>query len=150
GPRLVGALLPHVPRPVLRGERALRVRSSPTFANQLRARCSSLPILLSVLRRRLHCHEGLGDVGLVDDVVAVEDGTRLVAADPHGDRGVDTSPNEVPDTAPSKIVEKQPWHTSGRSRLMPALPDVPDATPSVMKQEPPISRLVTPLDKGEE
>jgi hypothetical protein len=33
---------------------------------------------------------------------------------------------------------------------MPALSNVNDGTPLVMKQQPPISRVVTPLDKSEE
>ena len=60
-----------------------------------------------MLRRLLHCHECLGDVALVDDIVPIEDGTRLVTADPHSDRGVNTGPNKVPDTAASQIVEKE-------------------------------------------
>src|SRR2546427_10940352 len=48
----------------------------------------------------------LAPILLVGDVVAVEHGARLVAADRHGDRLGNTSPHHVTDRRPAKVVEQ--------------------------------------------
>jgi hypothetical protein len=51
--------------------------------------------------------QGAAHVLLADDVVAVEDGARLVAADLHGAGGIRAGPHEVPDRCAAQIVGTQ-------------------------------------------
>jgi hypothetical protein len=48
----------------------------------------------------------VGEVGFVNDVVALEDGARLVSADPHDHALLNAKSAKVADAAPSQIVKQ--------------------------------------------
>lgn len=67
----------------------------------------------------MHPFETAPDVLLIDDVVAVENGSRLVAGDLHGELLRDTGPDEVSDRRSSQIVKELARHSCGPARLSP-------------------------------
>jgi hypothetical protein len=75
-----------------------------------------------------HCHSVLlrvesagsvGEVGSVNDVVALENSPRLVPADPHGHALLNAKPAKVADAAPSQIVKQQTRNASIGANLVP-------------------------------
>jgi hypothetical protein len=84
---------------------------SAFFANWLVLNCPHLHyggavLLLSAFPEvglsSLHC---LPKIGLVDDVVAVKDGPRFVAANRHGYALGNSGPDHVPNSRPAEVVE---------------------------------------------
>ena len=75
----------------------------------------SVPLSLALahlLQVLLELGGGLDDVALADDVVALEDGTRPVAADGHGDPLRHAGPDEVPDPGAAEVVEEEAGDTN--------------------------------------
>jgi hypothetical protein len=89
-------------------------------------------------------HGRLPDIGLIDDVVSVENRASLVPGDAHSDPLGNPTPNEIPGNRTTQIVEElcgnlstfgltRKWFYTGESgldaRSSPSLPPVPDWPP---------------------
>jgi hypothetical protein len=90
----------------------VHLRDCRSFGAICRNRAQIVPEALT----KFHCRSVLvrvvsagsvGEVGSVNDVVALEDRARLVTADPHGHALLNAKPAEVAHTAPSQIVKQQ-------------------------------------------
>jgi hypothetical protein len=89
-------------------------------------------LLINVFGETARC---VFEIGLADDVVAVEDGSSLVAGDAHRYPLRDACADQVPDDRATQVVKEFSWQAGRFARPLPRLAPVADWPFILLKNE---------------